>query len=227
LGNQYACVDKIPDAISSYEQAVNYWKSASNYTELGNLHFYLNEKNKKKLEENLEKAKQNFLKAIEIDPNFSDAYIGLARFHAAKSEYNDCLAEANNALSKKDSAGGNYWWSMCRYQMASKNKDENGFDEALEKIEKAIQLGKRSESSTNKRDDLAEYYYTEAGIRNVKAIYLYNVKYKNNRDLGRQLAKKEFEIAQVSINNALSIDENNKRFQSIKTAIDKSLRVLK
>lgn len=227
LGNQYTCIGKIPEAIASYEQAVNYWKSAFNYTELGNLYFSLNEKNKKKQEENLEKAKQNFLKAIEIDPNFSDAYIGLARFHAAKSEYNDCIAEANNALSRKDSADGNYWWAMCRYQMASNNKDEKGFDEALEKIEKAIQLIKRSEVPINKRDNLAEYYYIEAGIRNVKAIYLYNVKYKNDRVSGKQLAKKEFEIAQVSINNALSIDENNKRFQSVKNAIDKSLRVLK
>jgi len=74
---------------------------------------------------------------------------------------------------------------------------------------------------------LAEYYYTEAGIRNVKGIYLYNVKYKSDRSSGRQVARKEFETAQVSINNALSIDGNNKQFQSVKSAIDKSLRVLK
>jgi tetratricopeptide (TPR) repeat protein len=227
LGNQYGCIGKIPEAISSYQQAVNHWQSAFNYTELGNLYFYLDEKNKKKQEQNLEEAKQKFLRATEIDSEFSRAYIGLAQFHAAKSEYKECITEANNALSRKDSADGNYWWSMCRYPLASKDKDEKGFDEALEKIQKAIQLTKRSEVPANKRNRLAEYYYTEAGIRNVKAIYLYNVKYKNDRVSGRQLARKEFEAAQVSINNALSIEENNKQFQAVKSAIDKSLRVLK
>jgi hypothetical protein len=59
------------------------------------------------------------------------------------------------------------------------------------------------------------------------AIYLYNVKYKNNRSLGKQLARKEFEMSQIPINNALSIDANNKKYQSAKNAIAKNLRVLK
>jgi serine/threonine protein kinase len=228
LGNQYSCIDKTEDAISAFAKAISYWASAYNYTELGTLYLNLNDKStsKSKPKDSLENANQNFIKANEADPNFYGAYIGLARMHYSKAEYKECMDEADKALSKKDSAGGNYWWSLCRYSLANKAKDEQGFDEAAEKSAKSIDLLKRSDLDS-KGTLLADYYYNDGAIHYSKAIYTYNVKYKKNQKGGKEPTRKELGVAQSSIDSAISLDADNKNYQKAKEAIGKALRVVK
>lgn len=229
LAGAYRCNKQNQDALAAYGQAINQWQLPKFYVYRGL--FYLDLIEGKTKRENIENARKDFAKALEINPEFDQGYIGLARTHEAKEEYKDCIIEADKALSKKQSFQAYYWRSVCRTALASKEKDEKGFDEALENLEKANEGPNRYNDPIMQQNALASYYYQKAIIHDHRATYLLKEKYlKNKSSENRDRILTELENGKSAAQQALDTNQNkdsDKVYDKLKKSFEKGIRDFK
>lgn len=223
----YGCGGQEEEAIEYSTKAVNAWQSAKTYTVRG--FFYLNSQTKER-KSSIEKARQDFVKALEIDPQYSDAHRGLAAVHDNNSEFDKCLEEVKSSLSNKEYPESYYLWSSCRLSLAREEKSEDGYREALEKIDKAIEQIKYSGVSSRNRS-LAKYFAAKANIQFAIAAHIFTEKYaKNPAPALKDEVNTELESALVSINEAIRINQdkrNEEKYRKIKNDIEKIHRSMK
>jgi serine/threonine protein kinase len=228
LAGAYRCNKRNPEALAAYGRALDLRSLPQYYVRRGN--FYLELIEKKTKQENIERAKKDFTKALEIDPELSDAHVGLAQIHQAKEEYKDCITEADKALSKKQSFQAYFHRAICRSALASKEKDEKGFDEALENLEKARKELKYDDPVLH-QNTLASYYSNKATIHYNKAFYLFTDKFsKNKTEANKNSVKTELENARSSINNAIENNQDKssvKDYEKSKREIEKTIALFK
>lgn len=230
LAGAYQCNGQNQDALDAYGQAINFRPSSKFYVLRGN--FYLDSiEEKTKQTTNIENAQKDFEEALKIQPEFSEAHIGLARVHEAREEYEDCIAEADKALSKAHSFEAYRHRTICRVNLASKEKDEKGFDEALESIENAKEQRNKYSDQKDQQIALANYYYDKAYIYNSKAFYFLTEKYLKNKTPGnKDKVNAELNDAQAAIKQAREINHDkdlDKELGKLEKQIEDNIRAFK
>ena len=209
LAAEYECTGNTQEAISSHTEAIKYWPSSENYMRRGNFYLEIEEKDKKKLKENVEKAHQDFSAALEKDPSYSEANVGLARVFSLNEDYQNCISEIDKALARKQFFDAYYWRSSCRNSLAAKEKDEKGFDEAITNLESSKEQIDKYNSSADQQMLLAQYYFLKASVYNNKAFYFFSEKYLKNKSSSlKTKIKAELASAQSSVAEAKSINQN-------------------
>lgn len=223
----YKCGGQEKEAIDYSTKAVNFWQSPKTYTVRGFFHLSSQSKDRK---DALEKARRDFVKAVEIDPQYSDAHRGLATVYDNNLEFDKCIDEVKLSLKNKEYPESYYLWASCRLSLAKQEKDEEGYREALEKNEKAIEQTKYSNLSFRDRS-LAKFYASKANIQFAKAAYIFTEKYAKSRSSADKAEiKTELENARISISEAIRINQdkrNEGEYQKIKNGVEKILRTLK
>lgn len=229
LGAAYRCNGQNSEALAAYERAINVKPLPKFYIRRG--FFYLDIIDKKTEQKYLENAQKDFADALTKDPADSMAYLGLARIREYKKEFGECVTEADRALSKMPSYQAFIQRSDCRNALASKEKDETGFDEALESLEKARQELNKYNDPTLQQNSLANYYYRKAGIHYNRAFYLFTeVFVKNKSSKNRDRVKAELENSRSAMNSAIENNQNKdavKGYENFKKTIEQSIRLVK
>lgn len=224
----YKCGGQEKEALDYSTQAIDAWQSAKTYTVRG--FFFINPLPEKDREQLLEKARKDFLKAVELDADYSDAHRGLAAVYNNQARYDDCLDETKLSLKNKEAAESYFLWGNCRLSLAVQNQDEDGMREAQEKNDKAIELSQYSENSSRNRS-LAKYHAAKASIHFAKAAYAFTAKYAKTRSAAdKEEVKTELENAQNSIDEAIRLNQDKAvepEYKKIKDGITKILRMIK
>ena len=228
LGGSYKCNGQNQDALDAYGQAINVRPIPSFYLRRGN--FYLDSIEKKTKDKNIENAQKDYEESLKIDPEFSEAYIGLARIHEAKEKYEDCIKEAERAL-KKPSFHAYRQMTTCRTALASKEKDEKGFDEALANIERAKEERNKYRNPIEQQNALAHYYYLKAYIYNSKAFYFLTEKYLKKRiSNNKNKVNAELNNALSAIKQARDINhdkDSEKEYEKLQKQVEENIRIFK
>ena len=233
LSSAYACNRQEKEAKAACDRAVELRQSPKFYVRRGKLQLNsIDDKTKKKAkEEILESARKDFQKALEKDPAYGDAHVGLARIQEFKQEYKECITEADKALSNKDSFDGYYYRSACRGAMAAKDKDEKGLDDAILDIERTKQQLSKYSDQRNEEDGWGSYYLQKSYLHEYKATYFLTEKYlkkKNSENAKKVMA--ELENAKLAADNGVNNirdKEWNKTFKDRQRVTDTNIRKFK
>lgn len=229
LASAYVCNKQNPKAAAAYEQAINLMPSPKSYVARG--YFYLDSIEEKTKQQNIENARKDFATALEKDPNFGIAHVGLARTHDIKEEYKECIAEAGQALSKKSSYQAYVTWAGCRSALASKEKDEKGLDEALENLEKARDELIKYSDPVEEQKARAHYFYLKSIVHHQKAYYyLTELFLKKRNSVNKEKVRTELENARSAVEQAITINQNkdlDKDYEKQKKGIEQNIRAFK
>ncbi len=230
LAGAYICNKQNQEAFAAYEQAISLWQKPDFYVRRGN--FYLDTLEQKTKQKNIENAQKDFEEAIKKEPKSSDAYVGLSKVYYYKEDYQNCINEADKALSIKPSYNAYIQRGMCRAPLAAKEKDEKGFDEALDNLEKAKEMVDKYNDPTIRQNSLAFYYSQKANIQiNYKATYLLTEKFLKNRTSDNKKAvTTELINAKSSMDQAVLTNQDKKQtkdYEKFKGQIEKAIRDFK
>lgn len=229
LAGAYACNKQKPKALTAYEQALNLWPSPKTYLARG--FFYIDSIDEKTKQQNIESARKDFAMSLEKSPSFGLAHLGLAQTHEIKEEYKECVAEAERALSKTPSFDGYYQRASCRLGLAAKEKDERGFEEALENTERAKDELNKYSVAEDEQKARARYFYLKSAIHHSKAYYYLTEKFLKNRNAAnKKLVSGELENARSLAEQALNANKDkdlHKEIEKHKKGIEKNIRVFK
>lgn len=229
LASAYVCNKQNAKALAAYEQAINLSPSPKFYLARGS--FYLDSIEEKTKKQNIENARKDFTTALEKDPNFGIAHLGLARTHEIKGEYKECITEADQAIAKKSSFDAYVSRAGCRTALAGKEKDEKGFEEALENLGKARGELIKYSNSVDEQNARARYFYMKAIVHYQKAYYYLTEKFlKKRNSANKGQVSAELENARSSMEQAVTINQHkdsNKEYEKQKKDIEQSIRLFK
>ncbi|BBB33157.1 hypothetical protein TTHT_1679 [Thermotomaculum hydrothermale] len=114
------------------------------------------------------KAESKLLKAIDKDPNFSEAYLLLAKTYAKTGQIDKCQQYASKAYDL--SGGKNAEAIELMYELAAYNKDKKGMEKyGLELLKLKGQNASRAE--IGRMEQLAIQYFQTGNMKKAEEIY--------------------------------------------------------
>ncbi len=118
--------------------------------------------------QNYGKAESKLLKAIDKDPNFSDAYLLLAKVYAKTSQIDKCQQYASKAYELTN--GNNAEVLELMYELAAYNKDKKGMEKyGFELLKLKGQNATRTE--IGRMEQLAIQYFQMGNMKKAEQIY--------------------------------------------------------